>query len=105
MQQQQDTKLDEVKAQFSLELKDITEMLVRHFGLHDGKYDISVEFNVGVGAVGPNENERLPGALIAVSKIGIMPTTHDGPAIVDAAKVNPKAKPRAKPKPKSKKTD
>lgn len=106
MQQQPDTNQDMSNQALSLDLKDITEILVKHFGLHNGKYDISIEFNIGVGAVGPNEQSRLPGAMIAVSRIGVMQANQDGPATVNAAEINPKPsaakKPRAKPKTKPK---
>lgn len=106
MQLQQDTNEDMSNQALSLDLKDITKILVQHFGLHEGKYDISIEFNIGVGAVGPNEQSRLPGAMIAVSRIGVMQANQDGPATVNAAEVNPKAaaakkasaKPKTKPK-------
>jgi hypothetical protein len=90
MQQQQNTNQEASNKALSLELKEITEILVKHFGLHDGKYDISIEFNVGVGAVGPTEQNRLPGAMIAVSRIGIAQATQDGPATVNASEINPK---------------
>ena len=106
MQQQPGTEQEMSHQPLSLDLKDITEILVKHFELHDGKYDISIEFNIGVGAVGPDEQSRLPGAMIAVSRIGVMQANQDGPATVNAAEINPKPaaakKPRAKPKPKSK---
>ena len=106
MQPQQNTDQEASNKALSLELKDVTEILVKHFGLHEGKYDISIEFNIGVGAVGPTEQNRLPGAIIAVSRIGIAQATQDGPATVNASIINPKpvvvSKTRAKTKPKLK---
>lgn len=102
MQSPQHTNQGTESKSLSLELKQITEILVKHFDLHDGKFDISIEFNIGVGAVGPDEQKRLPGAIIAVSRIGLTQTTEDGPATVNASRINPKTSAVKKIRPKTK---
>ncbi len=77
------------KAIEMLPLRSLAEILVKHHDLHEGKYDLAVEFQIGVGPVGPDQANMLPGAIVAVSKIGLVPTTLDGAGVVDAGQVNP----------------
>jgi hypothetical protein len=86
-----------VEAAFDpLSLKGLTEVLVKHYGVSEGKYDLLFEFQVGVGSIGPTPDSQLPGAMIGISKIGIMKSIVDGVTTVDAAIVNPKKKSRKK---------
>ncbi len=75
-----------------LELKKITEILIKHYGLHEGKFDILIEFQIAVGVMGPEPKSALPGALLGVAKLGVARSVADGPTTVDAALVNPKPK-------------
>lgn len=70
-----------------LSLRDVCEVLVRHFGHTEGVWDISVELNFAVGAVGPSPETTLPGAMMGVSRIGITPARGPGPNTVDASKL------------------
>ena len=86
-----------------LSMRDLTSVLINHYGLHEGCYDLLVEFQVGVGPVGPNPASLTPGAMIGVSKIGLVLAKENGQSSVDAGLVNPapssavvKAKPAAK---------
>lgn len=71
------------------ELREITEILVKHHGLHEGLYDLALEFQISVGAVGPDPASLVPGATFGIKAIGIMKTGKEGLSTVDAAKVNP----------------
>lgn len=79
-------------------LTELTEILVKHQGLHEGLYNLSLEFQLAVGAVGPTPELICPGAMIGVSRIGLSKTEKEKANIhtVDAAKVNPAPKKRAK---------
>lgn len=79
-----------------LSLRDLAAVLVKYYGLHEGRYDLLVEFQIGIGAVGPSPAALTPGAMIGVSRIGLIPSSVDGPATVDAATVNPAKKVRRK---------
>lgn len=72
-----------------LSLKEVVEALVKHLGLHEGLYDMSVEFKLAVGQVGPSVDSVLPGAIVGVSRIGLSKTKNKGPNTVDASEVNP----------------
>lgn len=77
-------------------LRELSEILVKHYGLHAGCYDLLIEFQIGMGAVGPDEQSALPGAMIGVSRVGLIPSRKDGPTTIDAAIINPPKKIRKK---------
>ena len=79
-----------------LSLRDLAGVLVKHYDLHEGHFDLLVEFQIGMGAVGPDPTALTPGAMIGVSRIGLMPSKTDGHTTVDAAIVNPAKKSRKK---------
>jgi hypothetical protein len=78
-------------------LVELTELLVKHQKLHDGLYNLSLEFQLAVGAVGPTPELICPGAMIGVSRIGLSKTEKEKVNIhtIDAAKVNPAPKKKA----------
>lgn len=80
----------------SLELHDLAALLVKHHDLHEGLYDLSFEFQIAVGAIGPSPELVLPGAMIGIKGIGLTKAEKEGPMTVDAAKVNPVKKPSRK---------
>ncbi|MBB3639821.1 hypothetical protein [Variovorax atrisoli] len=73
----------------SHDLKEITEMLIKHHGFHEGLYEIAVEITIGVGAVGPTPDNQMPGAMVGVKSIGLRRTDQANYLTVDAAMVNP----------------
>ena len=75
----------------SHELREITEILVRHHGLHEGLYDLALEFQIAIGAVGPDPASIVPGAMFGVRRIGLTRTEKAGVSTVNAAEVNPAA--------------
>lgn len=77
-------------------MRDLASVLVRHYGLSEGKYDLMVEFQIGTGAVGPDKDKLVPGAMIGVSRIGLIAATKLGPNTVDASLVTPRKKLRKK---------
>lgn len=79
-----------------LSIRELTTVLIKHYELHEGYFDLSIEFNIGVGAVGPDVNALAPGAMISVSRIGLASSQNTNPLSIDAAKVNPKKKTRKK---------
>jgi hypothetical protein len=75
-------------------IKDVVADLIKVHGYHEGLFDPSVEFQIGVGSFGPTPANVLPGAVVSVSKFGLQRTSVVGPHTVDAAKVNPVTKSR-----------
>lgn len=80
----------------SLNVKELTELLIKHFDIKEGQYDLVVEFGIGVGKVGPDDQTSLPGVMVGVSKVGLALATNAGPNVVDAKSVQPKKKPVAR---------
>jgi len=79
-----------------LSMRELAAVLVKHYGLTEGKYDLMVEFQIGTGAVGPDKDSVVPGAMIGVSRVGLIPATKMGPNTIDAASITPTKKPRKK---------
>lgn len=79
-------------------MAELATVLIKHHGLHEGYYDTAIEFQFALGSVGPDPQRPLPGAMLGVSRIGLLRVETPGPQSVDAAKVNPTRKPRAKAK-------
>lgn len=73
-----------------LSLRDLGELLVKHYGYHDGLWDVSIEFQLAVGRIGPSPESTLPGAMLGVSRIGLLRAQQSGPTTIDASAVNPK---------------
>lgn len=72
-----------------LSLRDLTEVLIRHFGYRDGLYALSVEFKIAIGQVGPGEAaDLLPGTIVGVSRVGLLKTNKPGHNTVDASEVS-----------------
>lgn len=73
----------------SHELREITELLVKHHGLHEGIYDLALEFQIAVGGMGVDPLTNLPGVMFNVKRIGIVKAHQVGASTVDAAEANP----------------
>lgn len=86
---QQPTNPPNLEIVASHELREITEILVKHHNLHEGLYDLTLEFQISVGAVGPDPSSVVPGAIFGVKGIGITKVEKSGLSTVDAAEVNP----------------
>jgi hypothetical protein len=72
-------------------LKEIGALLVKHYGFHDGLWDVAIEIQVGVGQFGaaPADAAPLPGAMFRVSRIGLTKALQVGPLTINAAEINP----------------
>ncbi len=79
-----------------LSIRELTEVLIKHYGLHEGRYELIVEFQLGKGAISPEPGTSLPGLIFGVSKVGLIPSAADGATGVDAAISNPTKKPLKK---------
>lgn len=77
-----------------LSVKDLTALLIKHYGIHDGNYDLLIEFQIGMGAFGPTPEMQAPGAMIGISKMGLVKAPQVSALTVDAALVNPPEKQR-----------
>jgi len=72
-------------------LVEMTKILIKAQGLHEGLYNLSFQFQLAVGAVGPSPELICPGAMIGISRIGLSKTEEKKVNIhtVNAAEINP----------------
>ena len=72
-----------------ISLQDLTIILIKHYGHHEGFYEVGVQFNITVGSVGPDANQVAPGAIVTVGGIGLSRCPQSNPMCIDASQVNP----------------
>lgn len=70
-----------------LTLKDLAEILIRHYKLTEGFYEPSIEINFTVANAGPSPDKVLPSAIVSFSRIGLAISSEISPLAVDASKV------------------
>lgn len=88
-----------IEQPLTLDLKSLTEILIRHFDIHEGIYQLNLGFRIGVGGFSMDGNPGsvpLPGAVVGVEGVNLsrIPDGMDVPNSVDAAQVNPAEKPK-----------
>ncbi|AGX88413.1 hypothetical protein Cenrod_2354 [Candidatus Symbiobacter mobilis CR] len=77
-------------------MKEVAELLVKKYGLHEGLYDLLLEYQFAFGNFGPTPAQITPGAMIGLAKLGLTRVDKLGPLTVNAAQVNPAAKVRGR---------
>lgn len=75
-----------------LSVRELAAVLVKHYGINKGLFDLTIQFKIGIGAVGPDQENLLPGAMIGISEFGLIATDKLSISTVDAAQVNPAKK-------------
>lgn len=80
-------------AQYQFRHEEVVTALVKHQGIHDGLWQLTLGFGLAaanVNAPDQNGNATLsPAAITIVTSIGLSRVDAEGPLAVDAAKVNP----------------
>ncbi|MFZ6801915.1 hypothetical protein [Undibacterium sp. Di24W] len=82
--------------QYLSSVKEMTEIMIKAQGIHEGLWAISIEFGFVATMAGPTPDLILPSGVISVSKIGIQKVDNTFPMHVDAAAVNPAPKVQGK---------
>jgi hypothetical protein len=75
--------------QYILNHKELATLLVKHVGVHEGYWQLSVAFNLGAGNMGASPEELNPMAFVAVNGVGVRRVDQANPLTVNAAEVNP----------------
>lgn len=70
-----------------LGLRELSELLVRHYGLTEGQFDLLVNYQVGAGMFGPAPDKSGPGLAVSLQEIALAPTKTPNLLTVDASKV------------------
>jgi hypothetical protein len=72
-------------------MKEMGTLLVKHYGIHDGLWDVAVEIQAAVGQFGTPPSDVLPGAMFRITRIGLVKAVQFGPLTINAAETNPPA--------------
>jgi hypothetical protein len=83
--------MNEIK---KLTYKEVTLALIKHQNLHEGIWQLYIEFGIGAAnmpiAEENQDNLRLcPTAIVPIKTIGLMMVDKETPLALDASKVNP----------------
>jgi hypothetical protein len=73
--------------------KELLEILIKQAGVHEGKWIVSAGFGFTAGNFGPGPGQMVPGAIVAITQVGIQRAAPDTPEemTLDAAVVNPES--------------
>jgi hypothetical protein len=80
-------------SQIMFSYQEVAEALVKKQGLHEGIWQLAVNFGMQATNMGANEADLKPVVVNAILAIGIHKVSKENALSVDAAKVNPKPKP------------
>lgn len=78
-------------SQFNFKYSEVLEALVKQAGVHEGKWQLIMNFGLAGANLGPTQEEIVPGAVVGVQSIGLMRANETSPIslVIDAAEVNP----------------
>lgn len=74
----------------SMDLKELTELLIKNYGHHTGLFDLVLQLRIATGSFGPSKDDALPSAMVSVAGVGLKKVDKAGVNTLDAALVNPK---------------
>jgi len=72
-----------------IEIREVIEALIKNRDLHEGVWQLVVNFGLAGTNAGPNDMELRPAALVGIMKMGLMKAEKESGVALDAAKVNP----------------
>lgn len=78
---------------YAFKHKELVELLIKASDIHEGRWWLSVTFQMAPGNFGQTEEDVSPGMIVAIQSVGIEREAAGNPAptslVVDAAEVNP----------------
>jgi hypothetical protein len=78
------------RPEHTCELREIVELLVRHYGLHEGIWGPWIEFGIGgANIINATDNKAAPAAIVPIVRFGIQKFATPSSMTVDAAQINP----------------
>ena len=69
--------------------KEVVEAFIKLENIHDGIWQLYVEFGIGAGNLSIGPDEVAPAAIVPLKKLGLTKVDKEGPLTVDASLVNP----------------
>jgi len=76
--------------QFIFNHKEVVTALLKHQGIHEGIWGITIRFRTHGSNMGATSNDLLPVLINVIDGIGLCRNTKESNITVDAAVVNPK---------------
>ena len=78
-------------SQYFFKHKEVVEVLIKKLGLHEGRWQLIMNFGFGAANMGPTPAEVSPGGAVVVNAVGLQRATPESPEslTVDAEVVNP----------------
>ena len=78
-------------SQYVFSNRELLELLVKKADVHEGRWVLLASFGFSAGNFGPSADQMSPGAIVAVTQVGIQRAQPDAPEAmsVDAAVINP----------------
>ena len=80
---------------YTFDLKEVTELLVKAAGLHEGLWMLNFGMNFTAGNFQTASDAALPGSMVSLSNLGLLrvePSSSPANLTVNAAVINPKPK-------------
>jgi hypothetical protein len=74
----------------TLNHKELVEAIIKQQGIHDGIWQLYVEFGISATNISFGEDQLLPSAIVPIKKIGLHKVEAENLLSVDASKINPK---------------
>ncbi len=77
--------------QYTFRHREVAEALIKKAGLHEGKWQLVMQFGLAGLNIGPSPGDAVPGAAVGVVSIGLQRAKPDSPEslVADAAAINP----------------
>ncbi len=70
-------------------LREVGVLMLKHYGLHEGLWDVALHINVSIGHMSLAPNNTAPGAMFTVPAVVLAPASVIGPLTLNAAEINP----------------
>lgn len=72
--------------------KELIELLIKASNIHEGEWQLQVNFGFTAGNFGPDGDNVFPGSIVILNNVGLTRAKPDSPKplVLDAAKVNPR---------------
>ena len=84
--------------QLSFSYHEVVTSLIKERGLHEGVWQLVLNFGIGGANIGEGPQNLIPAAIIPVTSIGLVRVGAETSVSVDAAKVNPAPKKKVEPR-------
>jgi hypothetical protein len=83
--------------QYAFSWTELAELMIKKQGIHEGKWIVSLEFQINVGILGTAPPSASPGVMALCNSIQLTKAQEQSPQnmVVDAAIVNPRPRARS----------